>query len=168
MPVLPYHGTNVQRLLVIRVTTKCSLSLIRLRQCLVQFVLETSNFLSLYRIIRKPYSHSMQKTLTLPGEKICIIYAALKMAAPLTIDNFEFDKLRAKSPETKKGGNITYYSIPFEYEDRKSLLKVESNFRVFEHENKEGIGYSLAIGIDGESEEFFTKLGERMAELAHE
>ena len=90
------------------------------------------------------------------------------MAAPLTIDSFEFDKLRAKSPETKKGGNITYYSIPFEYEDRKSLLNVEGNFRVFRHENKEGISYSLAIGIDDENEEFFTKLEERMAELAYE
>ena len=43
------------------------------------------------------------------------------MAAPLTIDNFEFDKLRVKSQETKKGGNVTYYLIPFEYEDGKSL-----------------------------------------------
>ena len=90
------------------------------------------------------------------------------MAAPLTIDNFEFDKVRTKSPETKKGGNVTYYSIPFEYEDRKSLLKVEGNFRVFRHENKEGISYSLAIDIDNENKEFFTKLGEKMAELTYE
>ena len=90
------------------------------------------------------------------------------MAAPLTIDNFEFDKLRAKSPETKKGGNVTCYSIPFEYEDRKSLLNVEGNFRLFKHENKEGISYSLAIGIDDENEGFFIKLGESMAELAYE
>ena len=47
----------------------------------------------------------------------------------------------------------------------KSLLKIEGNFRVFRHEN-EGINYSLAIGIDDKNEEFFTKLGERMAELA--
>ena len=39
---------------------------------------------------------------------------------------------------------------------------------MFRHENKEGISYSLAIGIDDENEEFFTKLGERMAELAYE
>ena len=90
------------------------------------------------------------------------------MAAPLTMDNFEFDKHWAESPETKKGGNVTNYSIPFEYEDRKSLLKAEGNFRVFRHENKEGISYSLAIGIDDENEEFFTKLGERMAELTYE
>ena len=87
------------------------------------------------------------------------------MAAPIKIDNFEFDKLRAKSPETKKGGNVTYYSIPFECEDGKSLLKVEGNFRVFRHENKEGISYSMATGIDDENEEFFTKLRERMTEL---
>ena len=85
------------------------------------------------------------------------------MATQLTIDNFEFEKLRAKSPETKEGGNITYYSIPSEYEDGKSLLKIEGNFRGFRHEN-----YSLAIRIDYKNEEFFTKLGERMAELVYE
>ena len=60
------------------------------------------------------------------------------MAAPLTIDNFEFDKLRAMSPEAKQGGNITYYSVLFEYEDRKSLLNIEGNFKVFRHGNEEG------------------------------
>ena len=80
----------------------------------------------------------------------------IKIATPLTIDNFEFDTLRAKSPEAKKGGNVTYYSIPFEYEDGKSLLKVEGNFKVFRHENKEGIRYSLAIETDDKNEEFFT------------
>ena len=90
------------------------------------------------------------------------------MAAPLTSDNFESDKLRAMSPETKKGGKVTYYSIPFEYKNRKSLLKVEDNFGVFRHENKEGISYSLAIRIDDENEEFFTKLGEKIAELTYE
>ena len=38
---------------------------------------------------------------------------------------------------------------------------------MFRHEN-EGISYSLAISINDENEEFFTKLGERMAELAYE
>ena len=38
----------------------------------------------------------------------------------------------------------------------------------YRHENKEGISYSPAIGIDDKNEEFFTKLGERMAELAYE
>ena len=39
---------------------------------------------------------------------------------------------------------------------------------MFRHENKKGISYSLAIGIDDKNEEFFTKLGERMAELTYE
>ena len=59
------------------------------------------------------------------------------MATPLTIDNFEFEKLRAKSPQAKKGGNVTYYSVPFEHEGGKSLLKIEGNFRVFRHETRE-------------------------------
>ena len=92
------------------------------------------------------------------------------MATPLTIDNFEFEKLKAKSPEAKKDGNVAYYSVPFEYEGGKSLLKIEGNFRVFRYKN-EGISYSLATGIDDKNdknEEFFTKLGERLAELAYE
>ena len=38
-------------------------------------------------------------------------------------------------------------------------------FRLFKHDKS---GYSLAIGINDENEEFFTKLGERMAELTYE
>ena len=90
------------------------------------------------------------------------------MPIPLIIENFEFEKLKAKSPEAKKGGNVTYYSIPFQYEDRKSLLKIEGNFRLFRNENKERISYSLAIGIDDKNGEFFTKLGERMDEITYE
>ena len=39
---------------------------------------------------------------------------------------------------------------------------------MFRHENKAGISYSLASSINDENEEFFTKLGERMAELTCE
>ena len=39
------------------------------------------------------------------------------MAAPLMIENFKMNKLRAKAPEIKKGENVTYYVIPIEYED---------------------------------------------------
>ena len=41
--------------------------------------------------------------------------------APLTIENFEIDKLRAKTPESKKSGNVTYFAIPFEYMMREIL-----------------------------------------------
>ena len=41
--------------------------------------------------------------------------------APLTIENFETDKLRAKTPESKKSGNVTYFVIPFEYMMREIL-----------------------------------------------
>ena len=35
---------------------------------------------------------------------------------PLTIENFEFDKLRAKTFESKKSGIFTYFAIPFDYD----------------------------------------------------
>ena len=73
------------------------------------------------------------------------------MATPLTICNFKFDKLRAKSPEKKKGGNVPYYSVAFEYEDRKLLLKIECKVRLFKHDKG---GYSIAIGINDKNKEF--------------
>ena len=36
--------------------------------------------------------------------------------APLTIENFEFEKLRAKTCESKKSGVFTYFAIPFDYD----------------------------------------------------
>ena len=36
--------------------------------------------------------------------------------APLTIENIEIDKLRAKTPESKKSEVFTYLAIPFEYD----------------------------------------------------
>ena len=87
---------------------------------------------------------------------------------PLTIENFEINKLRAKAPEIKKGGNITYYAIPIEYEDGESLLKIEGNFRMFKHTSENGTSYSLAISVNDENEEFFSKLENTIAELACE
>ena len=90
------------------------------------------------------------------------------MTVPLTIENFEIHKLRAKAPESKKSGNVTYFAIPIEYEDGEPLIKLEGNFRVMKHENTDGINYSLAISIDDENEEFFSELGQTIAELACE
>ena len=35
--------------------------------------------------------------------------------ASLTIENFDFEKLRAKAFESKKSGEFTYFAIPFDY-----------------------------------------------------
>ena len=51
--------------------------------------------------------------------------------APLTIENFDFEKLRAKAFESKKSGVITYFAIPFDYDEKDLLMKIEGNFRVF-------------------------------------
>ena len=55
------------------------------------------------------------------------------MSVPLTIETFEFEKLQAKAPEMKTGGEHNYYSIPFEYEENKALIRIHGNFRVFKH-----------------------------------
>ena len=77
------------------------------------------------------------------------------MSVPLTIENFEFESLRAKAPEIKSGGEHNYYSIPFEYEDNKALIKVNGR-RVFKH--KKNSSYSLGIRLDDENEGFFEDL----------
>ena len=78
--------------------------------------------------------------------------------APLTIENFDFEKLRAKAFESKKSGDFTYFAIPFDFDGKDPLMKVEGNFRVFKHVNKGRVNYSLAISVNDEDEEFFSKL----------
>ena len=69
-----------------------------------------------------------------------------------------------KAPEMKMGGEHNYYSIPFEYEENKALIRIHGNVRVFKH-NKSS-SYSLGIRVDDENEAFFESLGERIAELS--
>ena len=88
--------------------------------------------------------------------------------APLTTENFDFEKLRAKTCESKKSRVFTYFAIPFDYNGEEPLIKIEGNFRVFKHVNAGRVNYSLAISIDDENEEFFNELGCRIATLAFE
>ena len=88
--------------------------------------------------------------------------------APLTIENFEIDKLRAKAFESKKSGEFTYFVIPFDYDEEDSLIKVEGNFRVFKYVNNGRVNYSLAISINDENEEFLSELEQGIATLACE
>ena len=88
--------------------------------------------------------------------------------APLTIENFDFEKLRAKTFESKKSGVFTYIAIPFDYDGGEPLMKIEGSFRVFKHVNAGRVNYSLAISIKDENEEFFSELGRRIATLACE
>ena len=86
------------------------------------------------------------------------------MSVPLTIEAFKFEKLRAKVPEMKTGGEHNYYSILFQYEENKALIRIHGNFRVFKH--KRSSSYSLRIRMDDENEAFFESLGERIAKLS--
>ena len=43
---------------------------------------------------------------------------------PLTIGNFDFEKLGAKAFESKKSGEFTYFAIPFEYDGGDPLIKI--------------------------------------------
>ena len=74
------------------------------------------------------------------------------MSVPLTIEDFEFESLRAKAPEIKSSREHNYYFIPFEYKDNKALIKINGSFRVFKH-NKSS-SYSLGIRLDDENEGF--------------
>ena len=80
---------------------------------------------------------------------------------PLTIENFDFDKLQTKTFELKKSGNVTFFTIPFDYDGEDPLTKIEENFRVFKHVNNNKVNYSFAISIDDKNEEFFSEWGKR-------
>ena len=64
----------------------------------------------------------------------------------------------------KLGGEHNYYSIPFEYEENKALIRIHGNFRVFKHKNSSS--YSLRIRVDDENEAFFESLEEKIAKLS--
>ena len=87
---------------------------------------------------------------------------------PLTIENFDFEKLRAKAFKLKKSGEFTYFAIPFEYDEGEPIIKIKGNFRVFKYVNAGRVNYSLAISIGDENEEFFSELEQRIATLACE
>ena len=87
---------------------------------------------------------------------------------PLTIENFEFEKLRAKTPESKKSGVFTYLVIPFKYDEGDPIIKINRNFRVFKHVNAGRVNHSQAISVNDENEEFFSELEQRIATLACE
>ena len=72
-------------------------------------------------------------------------------SAPLSIENFEIDKLRAETSESKKSGVFTYLAIPFEYDEGDPLMKIEGNFRVFKHVNAGRVNYLLAVSINDEN-----------------
>ena len=80
--------------------------------------------------------------------------------APLTTENFDFEKLRAKAL-----GVFTYFAIAFDYDGKDPLMKIEGNVRVFKHVNAGRVNYSLAIGINDENEKFFSESGRRIATL---
>ena len=88
--------------------------------------------------------------------------------APLTIENFDVEKLRAKAFESKKSGEFTYFVIPFDYDGQDPLIKIKGNFRVFRQVNAGRVNYSLAISVNDENEEFFSELKQRIATLACE
>ena len=44
---------------------------------------------------------------------------------PLTIESFDFEKLRAKTFESKTSGVFTYFAIPFDYDGGEPLMKIE-------------------------------------------
>ena len=90
------------------------------------------------------------------------------MAAPLTTENFDFEKLKAKAFESKNSGEFTYFAIFFDYGGEDLLMKIEGNFRVFKHVNNGRVNCSLAISVNNEIEEFFSELGCRIATLVCE
>ena len=88
--------------------------------------------------------------------------------APLTTENFEFEKLGAKTPELKKSGVFTYLAISFEYDEGDPIIKINGNFRVSKHINAGRVNYSLAISVNDENEEFFSELRCKIATLVCE
>ena len=106
------------------------------------------------------------KPLTLPYQLILREIHINFNNVPLSIGNFEIDKLKAKTFKLKTSGNVTYFAIPFDYDEGDPFMKIVGNFRVFKHVNAGRVNYSLAVSIDDQNKEFFSELGQKIATLA--
>ena len=77
----------------------------------------------------------------------------------LTIETFVPNKIKAVNYEQKKGGEINYMSVKFDYAGEVvPPLRVDGKFRLIRFKNPKGDIYSLYINCDGPKESFFTSL----------
>ena len=77
----------------------------------------------------------------------------------LTIETFIPDMIKAVNYEQKKGGEINYTSVKFDYA-RGAIppLRIDDKFRLTRFKNPKGNIYSLSIKCDEAKESFFRKL----------
>ena len=77
----------------------------------------------------------------------------------LTIETCVPSKIKAVNYEQKKGGEINYTSVKFDYAgEAVPPLRVDGKFRLTRFKNPKGNIYSLSINCDGPKESFFRSL----------
>ena len=77
----------------------------------------------------------------------------------LTIETFIPDMIKAVNYKQKKGGEINYTSVKFDYARGSTLpLRIDSKFRLTRFKNPRGDIFSLSIKCDEAKESFFRKL----------
>ena len=78
---------------------------------------------------------------------------------PLTIENFNPDKIKLINSEKKRAGTINYTSVKFNYNGGKMPpLRVDGKFKLFRLKTDKAVIYSLSIICDEEKEAFFENL----------
>ena len=77
----------------------------------------------------------------------------------LTIETFIPDMIKAVNYEQKKGGEINYTSVKFDYTGGATPpLRIDGKFRLTRFKNPKGDIYSLSTKCDEAKESFFSKL----------
>ena len=77
----------------------------------------------------------------------------------LTVKTFIPNMIKAVNYEQKKGGEINYTSVKFDYTRGPTpRLKIDGKFRLTRFKNSKGDIYSLSIKWDEANESFFRKL----------
>ena len=88
------------------------------------------------------------------------------------IDYYDSDFKLFKAKEQKAGTakdakGVNYVTIPFEYDGKKALVKINGSFRTFTNETNGKIGYSVGMAVDHTNEGFLKQLESRIRSQVH-
>ena len=94
----------------------------------------------------------------------------MKRGSVIKSYEFDYELLKVSPPigRSVNNKNLKYTSIPFNYDGKEALVRLEeSSFKIFKNNKDENISYSTSIAVDDCNERFFSKLESRIRQLVN-
>ena len=84
----------------------------------------------------------------------------------ITAANFKPEKLSLEKPEKKTQDKISFVVLPLRYESKPVQVKIQAGLKIFKHESKEKVTFSLGVTSTDDSLEFLSSLEKTIRTLA--